>query len=689
MVGGVEGASYGLQPRDVSSVLDGNGEFAASFANPGGNPVMHSNQVYAIYWDPTDSYHGDWQHLIDGFLRGMSLSSGALNDIFAVDTQYTDTTGKPASYSSTFKGAYTDTTAYPAAGCIDPAPLQPGDEITCLTDKQIREQLQAFIELHGLVKGMGTIYYLLTPPGVAVCLDAAATHCSDYTRSEEEEEKEEFETESFRKSFCSYHSAINPGGLPTGDGNTILYAMIPWTAGGFGDYHMGLVDQSKAGFECQDGGFDPTSKPVIEQHEKPKPKSEKEIEEFSKKTSEEKRKEIEAEHREGPHQEEPNQTPGGPGPDGSFDTGLADLVVNQIAVEQQNTVTNPLLNAWQDSAHNELTDECRNFFASGMTTGSVNANELTGAGTLSNQLLSGVGYYLNTAFDLAAIRLGYPGVPCLGGVNLQPQFTAPTTVNANEIVGFDGSESNITLDAALGYTPAGAPEANFATYTWSFGDGTPPVTGYAPGAPACSLPWLSPCAASVFHAYQYGGTYNVTLSVTDTGGNTASTSNPVIVVGPPPPGKESPSQSGPGSGPGSPGSGAPPVPAPAVADAVVSRTVREVAKHGLVVRYSVNEQVAGHFEVLLSRSLADRLGIRGTPAVGLPAGSEPELVIGKAFLVTTKGGRNTIDIQFSKRTARLIGRTHGVSLMLRLIVRNAAPTSPTTTTVISKFTLTR
>ena len=57
------------------------------------------------------------------------------------------------------------------------------------------------------------------------------------------------------------------------------------------------------------------------------------------------------------------------GPDGFYDAGLADLIINQIAVQQQDIVTDPLLTAWQDSAHNEVTDECRNFFVP--TTGAV------------------------------------------------------------------------------------------------------------------------------------------------------------------------------------------------------------------------------------------------------------------------------------------------------------------------------
>jgi hypothetical protein len=63
------------------------------------------------------------------------------------------------------------------------------------------------------------------------------------------------------------------------------------------------------------------------------------------------------------------------------------------------------------------------------------------------------------------------------------------------------------------------------------------------------------------------------------------------------------------------------------------------------------------------------------------------VVIGKSILVTTAAGRNTVDIQFSKRTASRLGRLHGVQLMLRLVVRNADPHGPATTTVLTTVTL--
>jgi hypothetical protein len=133
--------------------------------------------------------------------------------------------------------------------------------------------------------------------------------------------------------------------------------------------------------------------------------------------------------------------------------------------------------------------------------------------------------------------------------------------------------------------------------------------------------------------------------------------------------------------------GAPPV----VRAAALSRSLRKVLRKGLVVRYSVSEEVAGHFEVLLKRSLARRIGLRGSPPRGLATDAVPQVVIATAPLVTIAGGRNTLKLHFGRASAarlRRAARGHRlrkVPLTLRLVVRNAR--SPATTTVLSRFTL--
>ncbi|HEV3034004.1 MAG TPA: hypothetical protein VGX72_04360 [Solirubrobacteraceae bacterium] len=664
------GTSVGLQPRN-GTVLGTTGAEPATFSNETGNVVVHGSSDYAVYWDPNNptEFTHEWIANLDGFFQ--ALGEARLDTPFAILPQYRDRSNAASPFQALFKGSYSDTVKFPAGKCTDPK----NPARLCLTDAQLRVQLQSFIATHGLPKGMSTIYYLLTPPGVTVCLDEAATRCSDYSLTKTEEQKEERNSTSYKESFCSYHGDINPDSAAEGDANTVLYAAIPW---------IGYT----TAFDCQDGGFNPEKH--LETREAPKGLSTKEKEAIEEDPPKKKEEEEERQRLEGPHIEEPNQA------SENYTQALTDVLVNQISEEEMNTVTDPLLGSWQDAKGDEATDICRNFFAStageggstGEIAGSVVANSNTRAGTLSNVSLGARRYYINNVFSL-----GEGG--CAGGLGLFPAFTAPNPVNVGEIIGVNGMESEVSLITTQAFGPTGPPTLTYATFSWNFGDGTPEVKGFAPGAPTCEAPWLSPCAASAFHSYQYGGKYKVTLTITDVAGNATSVTHELIVNGPPPPSSEPASTSsaassaqGSQSAGSSPKGVTPAVPAPVAAAAISKQSLQKALRKGLAVSYSVNEQVAGHFEVLLASAVARRLGISGTPAVGLPAGSPAETVIAKAILVTTKGGHNAVHIAFSKRTASRLAHAHKVSLMLRLIVRNAATSNPTTTTVVSNFTLT-
>jgi PKD domain len=651
----VEGTSVGLQPR--SEAL-GEGT-PGTFANESGNAVVHSSNDYAIFWDPTDRFHvhHEWQTGIETFFHEMGDANEELGTIFAVAGQYRDRSNVGALPHTVFTGAYHDFQAYPTAGCTDPKPLTKG-AITCLTDAQLRTQLQSFISTHSLPKGMGTIYYLVTPPGVTVCLDASAGHCSDFSLSAGEESKSERLSTSYKNSFCSYHGDINPDNATEGDANTVLYAAIPWTAGteGVGGDIVSAPAYASA-YDCQDGGWNPENN---EENEGLK------------------------------NDQEPNQLQG-KGEEGDYASSLYDLTVNQIAEEQANTITDPLLNGWQDSGHHEATDECRDVFASTagrLVEGNEEAQSHIEAGTLSNESIGKGNYFINNIWSSADNN-------CEGGVGLVPRFVGPNPINAGEPIGFDGMASTVSLLQTDAFGPSGPPTLTYATFTWNFGDGTV-VKGFAPGSPICEAPWLSPCAGSIFHTYAYGGTYEVTLTVTDVAGHSATTNDEISVAGPAAPGAAVPATPEiaatpattptPSTTPSTTPAGTTPV-KPVAATAVASHSLKKAIAKGLVVNYSVNEQVAGHFEVLLSRSLARKLKIGGAPATGLPAGTPPQLVIAKALLVTTKGGHNTVDIKFSKLVAAKLKHAHSAPLMLRLIVRNASSSSPASTTVLSPITL--
>lgn len=574
-----------------------------------GGPVMHSNKTYAIYWDPTPSglYDGDWKSLINQYFQDVGTASGTRGNVYAVTPLYTDSTGGRAAYRSSFMGAYTDRTAYPGGGYT--GPNLTGESVACVTDAQLRSELTSFVSAHGLPTGLGTIFFIFTPPGVTICTDGgtATGHCSD---------SETGSTESYKHSFCSYHSFTGSGA------STILYAAQPWTAGTLGSGDMTRHNE----VDCQNG-----SAP----------------------------------------QQEPNQLLGLDS-DGDFDSGLPDVIINEISVEQIATETDPLLNGWyapsgQPNAGNEMVDQCRNWFQpklGGSLTAQVSESNDSEAGTLFDQSIGGHPYYLNTEYDQVALSEDYPGVPCIPGVSLAPLFAVPNPVNNGEVVGFDGSESNVSLGAT--------------SYTWNFGDGSAPGSG-----------------ASVFHSFTYGGPYQVSLTITDGGGNTATVANTVTVVGPPPPpAKEtlgptqttstSSTSSASSSSSGGGGGTTKAIVNPAATASVLSKSLRNVLRSGLVVRYSVNERVTGRFEVLLATSLARRIGLHGSPATGLAKGTAAQTIIGKAILVTTAAGRNTVKIQFSKANAARLRHLHNPSLMLRLIVRNA---SAGTATVLSTITL--
>ncbi len=667
---------------------------------------MHSSNVYLDFWDPSFHYHGDWKTLIDGFMENVNKEENTGADVFSVDEQYTDKSNEPAYNRVTYKGSYVDTTPYPSSGCEDPHPLKTDlvskvGPLACLTDVQIREHLKFFIEQHHLPRGMNTIYYILTPPGVGVCLDSGGPkgHCSSFAETEEKKETEE----SKKNSFCSYHADINPSGLESGEESTVLYGVIPWTAGGWGDGQLNEEDEYKEAPYCQDGGFNPAHN---EEFENPlQTMTPKQWKEFNKMKSTEKEEELERLYS-GAHEEEPNGHQCPPyTEDGYCDVGLADLIINQLATEQQDIVTDPLLHSWQDSAGNEVTDECRNWLAVTLG-GSVIPNLDTGAGTLYNQDIAGNKYYLGESLNLAAETLNYPGIFCVPGIKLLPEFNEVSPVGVNEAVAFDGGESSITLNAATHYSKTGEKEMTYAKMKWNFGDGTPEVSGYAPGSAPCEPPWLSECAESVLHSYTAGGTYTVTLTVTDVGGNTAHVSHEVTVIGPPPE-KTTPPPPAPETGGGSsPGGGNSPantagttgggttatgasVPLPVATAAVVSHSLKTALSKGVAVHYQVNEQVAGHFEVLLGQKMAKRLKIHGSLATNLPAGSEPEVVIGTALVVTLKGGGSTTHVVLTKSAAGGLRKVKQVPLALRLTVRNAATHNPATAVVTSAFTLKR
>jgi hypothetical protein len=183
--------------------------FDAFFSNLdyNGGPVMASNTNYAFYWAPSGegAYPAGYQAGIDQYFEDLAHDSGGHENVDSVSTQYNDAAGEFANYESHFAGAILDTDPYPANGCKR-API-------CLTDAQLRAELTSYVKAHGLPVGLGSEYFLLTPPGVEDCFTAAGAECSAGAE---------------RAVYCAYH-----GNTPVG-ASQLIYSNDPYVTGNFG-----------------------------------------------------------------------------------------------------------------------------------------------------------------------------------------------------------------------------------------------------------------------------------------------------------------------------------------------------------------------------------------------------------------------------------------------------------------------
>ncbi|MGB9182750.1 MAG: hypothetical protein WCB67_01690 [Solirubrobacteraceae bacterium] len=163
-----------------------------------GGPVMHTDANYSIYWAPSGhSFSSNYTATVNTFFANVAAASGATSNDYSVARQYYDTTGN-VSYSASFGGAITDTSAYPANGCNANA----GAGI-CITDAQLQTEVNNVIAAHGLPRGTGTMYFVYFPSGVATCFDGTGSQCSTNV-------------------YCAYHSSVGSGT------SAMLYANMPY-----------------------------------------------------------------------------------------------------------------------------------------------------------------------------------------------------------------------------------------------------------------------------------------------------------------------------------------------------------------------------------------------------------------------------------------------------------------------------
>lgn len=152
----------------------------------------------------------------------------------------------------------------------------------------------------------------------------------------------------------------------------------------------------------------------------------------------------------------------------------ADIAINLISHEQNETMTDPLGTAWYDSGFSENGDECAWLSL---------ATKYNGIGDYS-QTINGDEYLMQYEWSDRAKK-------CVA-TNTYPQPT-----------GSFGFTPNGSLDESFSATASDSDDSTF-TYLWNFGDGTATVLG---------------SSASPTHLYAQAGTYTVTLVIFDPHGD--------------------------------------------------------------------------------------------------------------------------------------------------------------------------
>jgi hypothetical protein len=526
-----------------------------------GGPVIHSNETFALTWDPGRGYWQTTRSYVEQYLSDVAGASDTLSSPYAVMTQYTDATGR-AQNNSVYgggcidygnPGGYTcqfgDTTGagtgsnYPANGCSPSGTNQFSEQLSgafvpdantvCLTDAQLQRELATMIAQSGMLShtrsGYTPLVVLLTPPGVETCLDAAGTLCSANGTA--------------TASFCSYHSQVNVGGTE------VAYVVQPWIAQWFAN--TGCVEPDA---------------PVI-------PKT------------------------------------------GAIDSltlakDVGAQLVSPLSQGQIATIVNPALNGWFALDGSEINDN-----------GCIPLGSQVDSATLGT-----TSYFLQHEFNNAGVIESDPNAPaCMGNANLTPNFVVPGSVEKGDVVELDGST---TISSLI------VPKAGYA---WDFGDGT---TAIGP---------------SVVHTYSAAGNYTIKLTVTDRGGNVASLSQTISVLGATGQPVPTPTPKAPPPAPGS--------TALLAHLQLMPQGLKGLLRNGISVRVTSNQAAAGFVTLTIPRSAARRAHIK--------TGRGATVIVGRGTVSGIASGTVSLRVHLSRTMAKKLGHLRHVTLTVRLTLADA------------------
>jgi PKD repeat protein len=185
---------------------------------------------------------------------------------------------------------------------------------------------------------------------------------------------------------------------------------------------------------------------------------------------------------------------------------IGDVATKYMSHETNETITDPLGNAWWDSNSGQEDGDNCNFQGSFDPQAGSNPNAFlptlggTAAGdNLYDQVINGGHFYTQTEWSNGNVNCeAQPAA-----ASLSAAFTGPATGSPSTSISFNPSTSSSTQ----GYTST----------TWNWGDGTSSFSTAAP--------------TTISHSFSVAGTYTVTLTLVDTFGNLSTVSHSIVIGG--------------------------------------------------------------------------------------------------------------------------------------------------------------
>lgn len=637
-------------------------------------PVMHQNETFTLEWEgqSPNTYWSTTKNYVQDFLGDVAAASGQLVNPYSDTTQYWDggSVQDRAAYNSVFGGGCDDNgTAKCQFGSVtgsgpgNPLPASDcpvrGDNLfggvfgggpytitnnRCLTDADVQNEVKSLIDNDGLIshteQGYTPLVNVLTPPGVVVCLDSAGKLCSSNSQLTPPPPVISTATTGGTVTAGTYQVVISyvtstgeqapsaSASVTTSGGtSTMTIASPPPEAGVTGWY--AYVTQSGGSVYSRQGGVNTigqsltlTTQPVGGGATPPTGSGafcsyHSDVAVGGQTVSYVVQPWTAFTTCDEPDVPAPSATPTPP----QLEKIAGQALASPLSQSGIAAIVNPQLNGW--------------FGLNGLEIDDQNACQPWGQGLDTFSFgTSGQGpYYLQRESNNTSVVDNDPYTynGCLPVDTLAPAFVAPTAISLGDTIDLDGSDTGSSL---------AIPNAN---YKWTFGDGT---SGTGP---------------SVEHTYAAAGNYTVTLTVIDRGGNQASVSQTVAVLGasglPNPP--SNPGTQGGTTKTGNTGTNG----ALSVRLQLLPQGLRSVLRHGMSVQVKSNASANGIATVFISRALARRLHLH--------VGRGKVVVIGEGTVWQVTNGTVLLHFRLSHGVVKKLKRLKHATLNVRLALVSA------------------